>query len=358
MSDLPFFLLGFSVLLHVIFVSITMGTGWITAYSRMMAYLKGDAYLERFARKAFRILVVFELFSGVWGTIITVVLAGFFPGLTALATNVLFTPLLIALIAIMVRIPSIGIFWYTWGKVHPRTHSLVGMIMAISGFLIPFGFRAVFSEITSPTAVAEFIAHGFASPFTAYASVMFWLLYLHTIFASLSVGGFVVAFLTSLEKDERGLKIGYRYGVTFLIAQIPIGILYWLSHASFSSYIFQSITFGNFLPVFVAKITVVALLVALSIVAYVKRGSPTLLALLSLSAVFFGELMNGGARYPYIVVLGNEGLHFSAFTNLYIEVPMIAVFVILAFLLISVLVFLTALFYALFRRYLADIPGH
>lgn len=356
MNDLPFVLLGFAVILHVLFVSITMGTGWITAYSRLMSHRKGDAYLEKFARKAFRILVVFELFSGVWGTIITVILAGFFPGLTALATNVLFTPLLIALIAIMVRIPSIAIFWYTWGKIHPSTHSFVGLVMAISGFFVPFGFRAVFSEITSPTAVAEFIAYGFANPFTAYTSTMFWLLYLHTIFASLSVGGFVVAFLNSLEKDERGLKIGYRYGVTFLFAQIPVGALYWLSHASFSSYVFQSITFGNFLPVFVAKITVVTLLLILSI-GYAKRVAPSLLAVLSLSAVFFGELMNGGARYPYMVVLGNEGIHFSVFSNFYIEVPIVAVFVILAFLLISIVVFLVALFYALLKRYLAEVPG-
>ncbi|MEM0203025.1 MAG: cytochrome ubiquinol oxidase subunit I [Archaeoglobaceae archaeon] len=356
MNDLPFVLLGFAVLLHVLFVSITIGSGWITAYSRLNAYMKGDAYLERFARKAFRILVVFELFSGVWGTIITVILAGFFPGLTALATNVLFTPLLIALIAIMIRIPSIGIFWYTWGKVHPRTHSFIGLTMAISGFLIPFGFRAVFSEISSPTAVAEFIAYGVANPFTAYTSTMFWLLYMHTIFASLSVGGFVVAFLNPLEKDERGMKIGYRYGIAFLIAQIPIGILYWLSHAHYSNYIFQSITFGAFLPVFIAKVTAVALLLTLSVLGYGKRA-PSALVLLSLSAVFFGELMNGGARYPYLVVLGDKGIHFSAFTNFYIEVPMVAVFVILVFLLTSVLVFLTAVFYALFKRYLADVPG-
>ncbi|MEM1592927.1 MAG: cytochrome ubiquinol oxidase subunit I [Archaeoglobaceae archaeon] len=356
MSDFPFVFLGFAVLLHVLFVSITIGTGWITAYSRLKSYLNSDAYLEKFARKAFRILVVFELFSGVWGTIITVILAGFFPGLTALATNVLFTPMLIALIAIMLRIPSIAVFWYTWGKLHPKAHSLVGLIMAISGFLVPFGFRAVFSEISSPTAVAEFIGYGFASPFTAYTSVMFWLLYLHTIFASLSVSGFVVAFLNSLEKDDKGLKIGYSYGIAFLFAQIPIGAIYWLSHSYYSTYIFETITFGNFLPIFIAKLTVITLLLILGIFGYLKRSISALLVVLSLFAVFFGELMNDGARYPYMVVLGNEGIHFRAFSNFYIDIPTTAVLLILAFLLISVIVFLTAVFYALFKRYLAEIP--
>lgn len=358
MSEIGFFGLGISVLVHVLFVSITLGVGWITAYSRLIAYRKRDAYLERFARKTFRILIVFELFSGVWGTIITVFLAGFFPTLTALATNVLFTPLLIALIAIMIRIPTIGIFWYTWGKIHPTTHSFIGLVMAISGFLIPFGFRAIFSEITAPKAVAEFMATGSVFAFSAYANVIFWILYLHTIFASLSVGGFIVSFLSSLEKDEKGVKIGYHYGIGFLLAQIPVGAIYWLSLSNFSPYLFENITFGAFMPILILKLTIVTLLLVLGLLGYKRALFSKSLAILSLFAVFFGELMNSGARYPYMVLIGKEGIHYTHFTNYYIEIPIVAVFIILAFLVIAILVFLVALFYALFRRYLAEIPEH
>lgn len=354
--DLGFYGLGFSVLLHIIFVSITIGVAWISAISRLMSYRKKDAYLERFARKSFKILIVFELFSGVWGTIITVFLAGFFPTLTALATNVLFAPLLIALVGIMIRIPSIGIFWYTWGKIHPRTHSVLGLIMAISGLLIAFGFRAIFSEITAPKAVAEFITTGAVNAFSAFTSQIFWLLYFHTIFAALSIGGFIVAFLSSLEKDQRGIKAGYLYGIVFLLLQIPIGALYWFSLSDKAVYMFENITYGAFLPVFVAKITVVTLLLAFSLFGFSKLAYAKVLTFLSLSAVLLGELMNSGARSPYMVVLRKEGIHYTAFANFYIKIPFEAVYVILAFLVVSIIVFMIALFYALFRRYLPDVP--
>jgi cytochrome d ubiquinol oxidase subunit I len=356
MVDLPFFILGFAVLLHVIFVSITIGTGWISASSRLLAYIRGDHELERISKDAFRIMVVFELFSGVWGTIITVILAGFFPALTALATNVLFVPLLIALISIMIRIPSIAAFWYTWGRIGPRAHSAIGMLMAVSGFAIPFGFRTLFSEINSPAAVAQFMASGAANPFAAYASAVFWILYLHTIFASLSVGGFVVAYLMSKEGYSRGMKIGYRYGLGFLVLQIPMGIAYWYLLGSSSQYIFETITFGSFMPIFASKLFIVLILLILGILGYTmgKVAFSKYAALLSLLAVLLGETMNDGSRYPFFVIIGKSGIPIGSFANFYIEIPLTAVYVILAFLIMSILVFLIALFYALFRRFLSE----
>jgi hypothetical protein len=63
--------LGLSVVLHVIFVSMTLGTGLLAALYRWRAYGENDAWAELFARKVFKVLIVSELFSGVWGTIIT-----------------------------------------------------------------------------------------------------------------------------------------------------------------------------------------------------------------------------------------------------------------------------------------------
>ena len=108
--------LQLSVAIHIVFVSTTLGVGIITALYRTLAVKRSDPFAEVFARRSFRIMIVSELFSGVWGTIITVILAGFFPGLVALATNVLFTPIAVSIASILIRIPSIAIFWYTWGE--------------------------------------------------------------------------------------------------------------------------------------------------------------------------------------------------------------------------------------------------
>jgi len=66
-------------------------------------------------------------------------------------------------------------------------------IMALSGFGVPFGFRAVFAEINSPMAVGYYLQTGLNPGWMPYANPLFWTLYLHTVAAVISVGGFVAA---------------------------------------------------------------------------------------------------------------------------------------------------------------------
>jgi cytochrome d ubiquinol oxidase subunit I len=353
--------LGLSVVLHVIFVSMTLGTGLLAALYRWKAYRQNDSWAELFARKVFKVLIVSELFSGVWGTIITVFLAGFFTALTTLATNTLFIPIAIAIAAIMIRIPAIAISWYTWGKIHPRTHSLVMWIMALSGFGVPFGFRAIFAEINNPTAVGYYLQTGLNPGWMPYANPLFWTLYLHTVAAVISVGGFVAASLTALEKDVRGVRAGLMLGFGFLISQLVFGPLYWYSLDLYSPLLFNAVntTYG---PLFGVKLVAVAALVVLGYMALKSARAGAIhpatkwLAPLALFTVVAGEVLNDGARYPDMVLAGDEGIPVALFANFYIDIPMPAVYVILAFLILSVVVFTMAAFYALYRRFLAEVP--
>jgi len=68
--------LGFSVIMHVTFVSITLGAGLLAAYLRSLSLV--DPGWEVPARRVFKLLILAELFSGVWGTIITVFLFQFY----------------------------------------------------------------------------------------------------------------------------------------------------------------------------------------------------------------------------------------------------------------------------------------
>jgi cytochrome d ubiquinol oxidase subunit I len=56
------------------------------------------------------------------------------------------------------------------------------------------------------------------------------------------------------------------------------------------------------------------------------------------------------------VLAGDAGLPVALFANFYMDIPMPAVYVILAFLILSVVVFTTAAFYALYRRFIAEVP--
>ncbi len=367
-----FNLLGIAVLVHVVFVNITMGAGWISAMARFLAWRRNDPSLEIMSRRVFKILVVHELFSGVWGTIITVILAGLFPTLLAIATDLMFFPILVALSAIIVRIPSIALFWYTWGKIRPSSHSALGFVMALSGFAVPMGFRYIFSEITYP--------HGLAISLQGLTDVarlevfynpLYPPLILHTWMGALSVGGFITASFFTIKENTspKFLWIGLWHGVVFLAAQILIGPWYLITLGDKAPILYSNLLGAaqstiNLLPMFTLKILALAALTVISYMVWrrIKRGvgeAPRYaLALgpLAILIVLLGEYLNDGGRAPYLVLLGDKGLPPSLFSNVYIQIPYPLVFTILATLVIFLLGFIVTVYYALNKRFLTDLP--
>jgi len=346
--------LGFSVIMHVIFVSITLGAGLLVAYLRSLSLI--DPEWEVPARRVFKILILTELFSGVWGTIITVFLAGFFPTLIALATNILFTPIAVAIAAIMVRIPSIAVAWYTWGRISPRMHAAVMWVMAISGFFIPFGFRAIFAEITAPKAVALHLEGISPSPLAAWANLVFWALYLHTVLAVISTGAFVVAGLASLDRDERVFRIASKWGFYALLLQLAAGPVYYFTLSAYSPLLFANIN-GQLLPLLLLKLAGVIALLYIGFKAY--RGDIALgrwAGLLALLIVILGELLNDGGRGNYLVLTGDKGVPVTSFANFYMPIPLGAAFIIVGFFIIALAIFGIAAYYAIYKRFLSEIP--
>jgi cytochrome d ubiquinol oxidase subunit I len=371
---LGFTILGIAVIVHIIIVNITLGTGWISAMARFLAWSKHRAELEVMSRRVFKILIIHELFSGVWGTIITVILAGLFPTLMATATDIIFLPILIALSSILIRIPSIALFWYTWGKIRPGLHTALGFVMAVSGFGVPFGFRYIFAEITYPYALSMAM-NGLVN--AARTAVFFnplypWLL-LHTWFGALSIGGFIVASFFAIRGNvnPKFAWIGLWHGALFLAVQGVLGPSYLVNLSNKAPLLYSNIlglagsTF-NVAPIFALKLSLIAFLVVITVSVWrnIKQGcgivprSTLALGPLAIIVAMIGEFMNDGGRYPYLVLLGNSGLGPSEFMNVYVQIPWLAVLAVVGVLLAFAGVFMVTAYYALNKRFLSDMPDH
>jgi len=373
MELLGFSVLGLSVLVHIVFVNITIGTGWISAVSRYLAWRRNDANLELMSRRVFKILVITELFSGVWGTIMTVILAGLFPTFLAIATDVLFYPILIALTSIIIRIPSIVIFWYSWGRISPGAHSSLGFVMAASGLGVPIGFRYLFAEITCPHAIL-FALKGYRDEarIQVFFNPTYPSLILHTILGALIVGSLVTASYFAIKNNT---NVGFsRYGLwigaILLPLQTIVGTWYLLSLGTESPILFRNLmgisgsTF-NAAPLFTAKILIVAL-IAVFIYGGLKtaKGGGTAmpryvahLGTLGVVMLIISEFINDGARYPYFVLVGESGLRPAEFMNIYMDIPLPIVYLVLGSLMLLTGVFIAMFYYALNRKLLADIPA-
>jgi cytochrome d ubiquinol oxidase subunit I len=369
---LGFTILGIAVLVHIIIVNITIGTGWISAIARFLSWRRRAAHLEIMSRRVFKILIIHELFAGVWGTIITVILAGFFPTLMATATDVLFYPILIALSAILIRIPAIALFWYTWGRVRAGIHSLIGFVMAISGFGVPLGFRYIFAELTFPYGLG-FALQGLRdlARIAVFSNPLYPFLILHTWMGAMSIGGFIVASFFTIKGNvnPRFAWVGLWHGVLFLGAQAVAGPLYLYSLGLMAPVLYDNVlgfagsTF-NILPVFAMVMVVVIALAVVSVAVWrrLKRGEGTVprfaitLGPLAVVVAMIMEFMNDGGKYPYMVLTGATGISPEAFMNYYVAVPSYMIYVVVGALITLVGVFMLVAYYALNRRFLADVP--
>lgn len=369
---LGFTILGISVIVHIIIVNITIGTGWISAIARFLGWRRGDPQLEVMSRKVFKILIIHELFSGVWGTIITVVLAGFFPTLTAIATDVVFYPILIALSAIFVRIPAIALFWYTWGKVRSSVHSILGFVMALSGFGVPLGFRYIFAQITYPNAIQLAMQGlGDLARIAVFFNPVYVPLIFHTWFGAMSIGGFIVAsfFAIRANTNAKFAWIGLWHGVGFLVLQAFIGPSYLLTLSQEAPILFANISGAvsatiDILPVFATKMIIVLALALISakVWSQVKHGTGAVpryalvLGPMAVVVAMIGEAMNDGGRYPFIVLEGQTGISAAQLMNVYLEIPLSTVYIVLGVLIVFIVVFMATAYYALNKSFLADLP--
>lgn len=358
---LPLTVLGGVLLIHLTFVNINIGLGFYSVILRWMSLSNIDAFKP--ARKVFKFLVATEVVSGVYGTMITVVLAGFWPTLVNIATIILFIPLLVSIIGIIIRLTSIAAYWYTWDKVGPRIHLSIGLVMAFSGLMIPAGFRYIFAFIDKP--------HGLTSlnPITgntieALMNPVYPPLLLHTLFGALSIGFLAasagLAWSSKIDKTlERWSGYASLLGGLMIIPQGLTGFWFWSTLGFHSPYLFASLN-KSFLPVqysstdvshlFLGMVLLSIIILVFGIIHYYqpsRRWTAYTLAPLSIAALMFGEIAHDIGRLPYMVIVGEKGVPVELFINrlLFIE-PTLILSGMLS------IIFFTAIFLALLYLYL------
>jgi cytochrome d ubiquinol oxidase subunit I len=331
-SWMSFLLLGLATLVHITFVNLVLGFSVIVPFTEYLSYRDKDARLMEVAKRTFKYLILTDLVAGVWGTWITVALAGLWPTLTYIATTVLFIPITIALIGILIAIPSIAIYWYTWGKISSGIHLFVGCMMAFGALLVPAGFRMIFAFVDDPVGLNEALK---GNLYAIFGNPIYPLLVVWSWFASLTMSALVAAgiyaWISTGSVDEGGLKeTSYflKLGIPFLVITTILGAYFFYSLQAASPYIFAALTGNtavaqyNFLPVFLLYplLTVITGVSALTLLSLSRRGKPSrpvslVLVVAAFLMVPIAEAAHDASRAPYIVITGQAGLPANLFAN-------------------------------------------
>lgn len=360
-ATLPLLVLGVILLIHLTFVNINIGLGF---YSVMLRWRSlSNPEIAKTARKVFKFLAASEVVSGVYGTMITVVLAGFWPTLVNIAAIILFIPLMISIIGIIIRLTSIAAYWYTWDKVGQRIHLGIGLGMAISGLMIPAGFRYIFAFINNPTGLTNLNPIS-GNIVEALMNPVYPPLLLHTWIGALSIGFLAASagLAWASRKDkliERWSGYASLLGSLMIIPQGLTGFWFWSTLSFHSPYLFASIN-RSFLPLhhsstdvsfpFLGMVLLAIVILTFGIIHYYqpsKKWIAYFLAILAVAALILGEITHDIGRLPYMVLVGEDGIPIEIFINrlLFLEPALILSGVV-------AVLFFTAIFIALLYLYL------
>jgi cytochrome d ubiquinol oxidase subunit I len=363
---LPFLILGVVLLIHLVFVNINIGLGLFSYLLRIKSIYNDE--LESVARKAFKFLAATEIISGLFGTIITVVLAGLWPTLFNIAMIILYIPILVSLVGIMLRMTSIVGFWYTWGASRTKIHLIIGFIMVVSGFMIPGGFRYIFAFIDKPVGLIS-MSPITGDPIVAFNNPIYPPLLLHTWIGALSIGLLTLAtgFAWASKYDDSLTKWGAYaalWGALLIIPQGIIGFWFWNILSVESPYLFKSIMgplsspmggHTNVFPTFIFMILSGIYLLIAGIVFYkapYRLNVGYTLGPVSILSLLFGEFTHDYGRLPYMVLSGDGGLKAELFVNKLLILSIGDILIIFIPIIIMLLIFLGFLYMYLVKGFL------
>ncbi|MFP3255015.1 MAG: cytochrome ubiquinol oxidase subunit I [Thermoplasmata archaeon] len=328
-----FILLGYATIAHLFLVNLILGISIIIPILEYIQIKRNDDELKRNQISIFKFMVITDLFAGVWATWLTVFLGGFWPLLTFYATTILFIPITISIAGILIALPSIGIYWYTWGKVSNKLHLFIGIIMCIGTIMVPLGFNMIFAFINDPVGINQLGGNLFA----VFLNPLYPTFTLHRIFGAitmvssllLGIYGYLY-YKTNQERYGSMMYILSYIALPSIFIESFLGFIYAFELTKYSPYI-ASVLFGpfslnpaenNLYPLFLIFISIILimwiLLISLIFIHFRGKKSHLIsisLAIISLIGIPFGEFINDYSRYPYFIITGDKGIYLSQFIN-------------------------------------------
>jgi cytochrome bd-type quinol oxidase subunit 1 len=224
-------LFAFTMFTHVLGASLVLGFSWLAFGFELVGRRRNIRVHIESSRAVSKAIVLIYATIGSLGTAITVELFALWPGFTKTLGVLLWWPLAFVAMVILSNFLLIAIYWYTFDRIKPNLHLVVGFFMAFTSSLIPLNFRT----IVAFTNQAVGMSGNTVDPVLLYANPSLPPLYAHTVFASLSTAGFVLCAASALgiytKRGEASVnsnlfRQGVATGVGFLVPQALAGAWY------------------------------------------------------------------------------------------------------------------------------------
>lgn len=326
------FWLAFNFGIHIVMVNLVIGLAILIPLLKYLGTKHNDQLTVAMSRRLMKYYAATYGIAGVFGTAFTVFLFSYYPFATLVIGTIAIVPFAIAIAMVALNFFSLITYWYGWDRWSPRTHNLIGLLMAASAVLIPFGFRGVFAFLNEPVGLYFTPKGPSLNVAEAYTNPTFWPLYLSSIVGALTatmiaiMAGFAIAYLRHPDSErayfEAAIRKFFIPSLVGLLLMIPLMFAYLMSLTGVP-YKFNNIMVGfgitiggdaayNFTWIFVLHLALVTIqFIALLYIAYAALRGNILsrhVALWSiiggaaaLGTIEAGEMLNAFSQFPRFI---------------------------------------------------------
>ncbi len=328
--------MAFAFGIHIALVNLGIAFSTLVPYLKWRGEKSGDPGLVEVSRELMRFYAATYALGGVFGTAFTVFLLSFYPGFIGFAGHLLLVPFGLSAVFIIIHFFSIVAYWYGWGRFEARLHNLIGIVLALSAYLIPLGFRATFAFLNTPQGLRFAEADGYRAYLDlaeALGNPTFLPLYLKSLVGALTAGLLAVSGSYAYRALRKGqMEEAWRrlientlpWAMFGLAAMAALGFWYVVS-LSGVEYKFNNIFGGlgwrvgsgaiyhDYSWLFLLKMALVAIQVLVIIYVFHEKttgasglsGRSLKLLVLAggagLLTIVAGEYLNAFSQYPYFV---------------------------------------------------------
>ncbi len=306
-------LIAIVAIVHVFIAHFAVGAGILNAVAETLARRRGDALLLRFVRDSSKVLILIPFVLGavtgvgIWFTIAVVA-----PRATSMLIHNFVWGWATEWVFFFVEIAAGYVYYYSWDKLSPRRHLIVGWIYAGAAWMSLVVINGIITFMLTTGRWQSLRAEGRwdAAFWYAILNPTYWpSLVLRTV-SALAIAGIaacvLVHFLKSYTRDDRiGIIRLASYFMLPLLLMPPVAVWYFFQVPRFP----RDLPFGGSIAMtmfflFGGVCSALIFLYALGVIRrheHVSLGSALMLLSMAFVATGSMEYVREGIRKPYVI---------------------------------------------------------
>jgi len=214
--------------LHLMFAAFVLAVPMFALIIEFIGYRSGDERYDRLAYEFTKLLSVSFSFTASLGALLTFALIILYPKLTTYLVSIFSWTFFPYVLLFFLEAVFLYSYYYGWGKVSPRTHLVLGLLLNLTGTAIMFIADAWLSFMNTPAGIDD--AGHLVNLWDAVNNFTWMPINIHRLIANIAFGGSIAGaygaykFLGAKTDEERAHYdwMGYMGNFIAIIALLPL----------------------------------------------------------------------------------------------------------------------------------------